>query len=159
MAPTDLKQGVAFGEKRPVSIIGNDLTILGEQITIVTQGTLQLDGEVSADLYGAEIIVGEQGRVRGTVSAEHVTVKGHVEGTIRGVRVELLPQASVEGEIHNQTLVISEGAHFDGRVRRPSDVSELKPVLDPRQLAQRQAEAAAGASRAPIIPLSNGAAA
>lgn len=114
-----------------ISIIGSDLTIMGERLTIITRGTLQLDGEVKGDLHGAEIVIGENGRVTGTVWGDHVSVRGHVTGTIRGRRVELLPKAQVEGEIHNETLTISEGALFDGRVKRPRDPAELTPLLDP----------------------------
>lgn len=113
-----------------ISIIGADLTIMGERLTIITRGTLQLDGEVKGDLHGAEIVIGENGRVTGTVCGEHVSVRGQVSGTIRGRRVELLPKAQVEGEIHNETLTISEGALFDGRVKRPRDPAELTPMLD-----------------------------
>lgn len=120
---------------RHTSIIGHDLTIIGERLTIITQGTLQLDGEVQGDLHGTEIIIGENGRVSGTVSAERVAVHGQVSGVIRGLKVELLASSRVDGEIHNRTLTIAEGAQFDGRVRRPTDAAELQPVLDPARHA------------------------
>ncbi len=118
-------------ERANASVIGRDLAIMGQQIVIVTQGILQVDGEVRGDLRGKEVIIGEHGRVTGTVAAESVQVRGTVHGAIRGISVTLLPTARVEGDIHNQTLSIVEGAIFDGRVRRPKDVSELQPILDP----------------------------
>jgi cytoskeletal protein CcmA (bactofilin family) len=36
----------------------------------------------------------------------------------------------VEGDIFHQTLSISEGAQFDGRVRRAKDTAEIAPNLD-----------------------------
>jgi cytoskeletal protein CcmA (bactofilin family) len=36
----------------------------------------------------------------------------------------------VEGDITHQTLSISEGAQFDGRVRRAKDSAELAPNFD-----------------------------
>jgi cytoskeletal protein CcmA (bactofilin family) len=57
-----------------------------------------------------------------------------VRGAIRAATVTLHPTAQVDGEITHQTLAISEGAQFDGRVRRAKDVNELKPILDPAQL-------------------------
>ena len=42
----------------------------------------------------------------------------------------LHPTAEVEGDIFHQTLSISEGAQFDGRVRRAKDAEELRPNLD-----------------------------
>jgi cytoskeletal protein CcmA (bactofilin family) len=119
-------------DRANASVIGRDLVIMGQQIVIVTQGILQVDGEVRGDLRGKEVIVGEHGRVTGTVAAESVQVRGTVHGAIRGLSVTLLPTAKVEGDIHHQTLSITEGAVFDGRVRRPKDVSELQPILDPQ---------------------------
>jgi cytoskeletal protein CcmA (bactofilin family) len=94
---------------------------------------LQLDGEVQANLHGARIIIGEQGRVIGTVSAENVVIRGYVEGVVKALDVTLESGAHVEGEIHHRTLAIDAGAYFDGRVRRPQDESELKPMLDATQ--------------------------
>ena len=49
-------------------------------------GTLQVDGEIEGDVGGAEVIIGERGRVTGTVAAERVIVRGTISGVIRGSR-------------------------------------------------------------------------
>jgi cytoskeletal protein CcmA (bactofilin family) len=118
-----------------LSIIGNDLAIMGERIVIITKGALQVDGDVQADLHGAEVIVGETGRVTGTIWADAVEVRGQVHGTIRGTKVQLMEKSSVEGDIHHQMLTVAEGANFDGRARRPTDPQALKPNLDPTKHA------------------------
>jgi cytoskeletal protein CcmA (bactofilin family) len=105
--------------------------ILGERIVIMTKGTLQVDGEVQADLHGAEVIIGETGKVTGTICADAVEVRGKVHGTIKGSTVQLMASSTVEGDIHHQSLSIMAGANFDGRVRRPKDAAELRPILDP----------------------------
>lgn len=112
------------------SVIGTDLTILGEKITIISQNKLQIDGDVRGDVNGKQVIIGEEGSVIGTISAENIEVKGGVRGAIRAASVTLHPTAEVEGDIFHQTLAISEGAQFDGRVRRAKDANELKPNLD-----------------------------
>jgi cytoskeletal protein CcmA (bactofilin family) len=112
------------------SVIGTDLTILGDKITIISQNRLQIDGDVRGDVNGKQVVIGEDGSVIGTVSAEQIEVRGGVRGAIRAQSVTLLPTAEVEGDIFHQTLAISEGAQFDGRVRRAKDASELKPMLD-----------------------------
>jgi cytoskeletal protein CcmA (bactofilin family) len=121
----------SFSDRANTSVIGRDLTIMGQQLLIVTQGVLQVDGEVRGDLRGKEIVIGETGRVNGTVAAETIQVRGQVNGAIKGLNVQLLPTARVEGDIHHQSLSIAEGAIFDGRVRRPKDSSDLQPILDP----------------------------
>jgi cytoskeletal protein CcmA (bactofilin family) len=112
------------------SIIGRDLVIAGSQLTIITRGVLQVDGVIQGELRGQQIIVGEHGRVTGTVAAEKIEVHGQVSGALRGLAVMLHPTARVEGDIHHRTLAIAEGAAFDGRVRRPTDPAELQPELE-----------------------------
>jgi cytoskeletal protein CcmA (bactofilin family) len=112
------------------SVISNDLRIIGQSLRIISRGTLQVDGEVEGDVGGAEIIIGEEGRVTGTVAAERVIVRGRIAGVIRAMTVALQSSARVEGDIHHMSLAIEEGAEFDGRCRRPADASELQLDLD-----------------------------
>src|SRR5262245_14189738 len=112
------------------SVISNDLKIIGQGLKIISQGTLQVDGEVEGDVAGAEVIIGEQGKVTGTVAAERVIVRGKISGVIRGMTVALQASARVEGDIHHMSLAIEQGAEFDGRCRRPQDASELKLDLE-----------------------------
>lgn len=112
-------------------MIGPDLTIVGERITIISQNTLMVDGIIRGDINGKDVVVGPGGHVTGTITAQSVDVRGAVHGAIKGLAVTLQPSAKVDGDIHHQTLSIAEGAEFDGRVRRPKDISELTPVLDP----------------------------
>ena len=111
------------------SIIGNDLTIVGQGLRIITKGTLQVDGKIEGDVVGTEVIIGERGHVTGIVSGESVTVRGQVQGTIKAMTVALQSGAYVEGDVHHRQLSVEQGAHLDGRVRRPQDDGELKPDL------------------------------
>lgn len=112
------------------SVIGTDLTILGEKITIISQNRLQIDGDIRGDVTGKQVVIGEDGSVIGTVCAEQIEVRGGVRGAIKAQSVTLHPTSVVEGDIFHQTLAISEGAQFDGRVRRAKDLSEIAPNLD-----------------------------
>lgn len=112
------------------SVIGTDLTIMGEKITIISQNRLTIDGDVHGDIHGRQIVIGEEGSVIGTVSADTIEVRGGVKGAIKATSVILHSTAQVEGDISHQTLSISEGAQFDGRVRRAKDPNDLKPNLD-----------------------------
>jgi cytoskeletal protein CcmA (bactofilin family) len=112
------------------SVISNDLCILGTQVTIITKGALQVDGELQADLHGIEIVIGKNGRVEGTVVGQKVSIEGEVVGVVRGLDVELKDTAKVDGEIYHQTLAIAAGSYFEGKARRPKDSQELMPILD-----------------------------
>jgi cytoskeletal protein CcmA (bactofilin family) len=125
--PSPLRSGSSEGGK---SIISNDLKIIGQGLKIISRGTLQVDGEVEGDVAGAEVIIGEQGRVTGTVAAERVIVRGRTSGVIRAMTVALQASARVEGDIHHMSLAIEQGAEFDGRCRRPASPAELQVDLD-----------------------------
>jgi len=117
------------------SVISNDLKIIGQGLKIISQGTLQVDGEVEGDVRGNEVIIGEKGKVTGTVAAERVIVRGTICGVIRGMTVTLEASSRVEGDIHHMSLAIEQGAEFDGRCRRPADASELNLELDGSSVA------------------------
>jgi len=116
-------------ESGPKSVIGNDLKIIGQGLKIFSQGTLQVDGEIEGDVGGAEVIIGERGKVSGTVAAERVIVRGTISGVIRGATVTLQSSSHVEGDIHHMSLAIEQGAEFDGRCRRAADASQLTTDL------------------------------
>lgn len=124
------------------SVIGTDLTILGDKITIISQNRVQIDGDVRGDVNGKQVVIGEEGSVIGTICADEIEVRGGVRGAIKAKLVNLHPTAEVEGDIFHQTLSISEGAQFDGRVRRAKDASELKPELDVTSYAKPNTPAA-----------------
>ncbi|HEU0062777.1 MAG TPA: polymer-forming cytoskeletal protein [Hyphomicrobiaceae bacterium] len=151
LEPTTSNLGLNVQRRPPMtdtstkSVISNDLKIIGQGLKIISQGTLQVDGEVEGDVRGTEVIIGEKGRVTGTVAAERVIVRGTISGVIRGMTVTLQASSRVEGDIHHMSLAIEQGAEFDGRCRRPADASELNLDLDgpaaavpqPRPVIQR----------------------
>ncbi len=112
------------------SVIGSDLTILGENINIVSKESLQIEGEIHGDVSGKKVNIGINGMVVGTISAESVEIDGGVKGTVRALEIRLNAEAKVSGDLLHQSLVISQGAEFEGSVRRSRDVAELKPNLD-----------------------------
>jgi cytoskeletal protein CcmA (bactofilin family) len=120
------------------SVIGTDLAILGDKITIISQNKLQIDGDIRGDVTGKHVTIGPEGSVTGTVSAEQIDVHGGVNGAIRASVVTLSPSSKVIGEIVHQKLSISHGTHFEGHVRRSSDPAELAPNLDPNSYAPYQ---------------------
>ena len=84
---------------------------------------------MEGDVGGSEVIIGEKGKVTGTVAAERVIVRGQSRRHCGGL-VTLQASSRVEGDIHHMSLAIEQGAEFDGRCRRPSDASELNLNLE-----------------------------
>jgi hypothetical protein len=58
------------------SVIGTDLTILGNRITIISKNKLQVDGDVRGNVHGKHVVITEKGSVVGMVSAETIEVRG-----------------------------------------------------------------------------------
>lgn len=113
------------------SIIGSDLSIEGQTITIRSRGTLRINGNIQADVHSIQLVIGEQASIMGSVMAESVEVFGQVSGAIWGGRVTLHASAQVDGDIHSQLLSIEQGASFDGRSRKVTDPNEIAPQVEP----------------------------
>ena len=112
------------------SVIGNDLSIEGQTITIRCKGSLKVLGNIQADLHSKELEVGKEAMIQGAIAAETVDVFGRVNGAIMGTHVVLHAGAEVDGDIHSHLLSIEQGAVFDGRSRRVKDPSEIAPQLE-----------------------------
>jgi cytoskeletal protein CcmA (bactofilin family) len=118
------------GERNPPSVIGPDLTIMGN---LVSRGEVQVDGEIQGDIHGTNIVIGERARITGSVIADEVVVRGHVMGSVRGKRVMLQSSSHVEGDIYHASIAIEQGAYFEGKSRRSDDplAGIAKPEVPP----------------------------
>ena len=113
----------------PTSVLGQDITIAGQQLVIKTKGSLLIAGHIQGDVHGESVTVGDTGSVVGTITARTIIIQGEVNGALKGSSVNLNATSRVEGDIVKQTLSIDEGAQFDGSVRRAKDVGEVTPDL------------------------------
>lgn len=113
----------------PTSVLGPDITIIGQQLVLKTKGSLLIAGQIQGDVHGESVTVGESGNVTGTITARTIAVQGEVRGALKGSSVFLHATSRVDGDIVKQTLAIAEGAQFDGSVRRARDLAEVTPDL------------------------------
>ena len=72
-----------------MSVLGADLTLLGDKITIISQSKLQVDAKMRGDIHAKEVVINAEGSVSGEVWAERIDVRGEVRGTIIAVTVAL----------------------------------------------------------------------
>jgi cytoskeletal protein CcmA (bactofilin family) len=106
------------------SIIGEDLTIKGN---VTSKGEIQIDGEIEGDIRCGSLLLGDKSKVTGSVAAEDVVVRGHLVGSVTGLRITLQGQSHVDGDILCQTLAIEQGAYFEGKSRRSDNpLAEIK---------------------------------
>lgn len=111
------------------SVIGSDLSIEGQTITIRCKGSLKVNGNIQADVHSKELEVGREAMINGSIAADTVDVYGRVKGAILGAKVVLHATAQVDGDIHSQNLAVELGAVFDGRSRHVKDAAEVAPQL------------------------------
>src|SRR5690606_13345765 len=78
-------------------------------------GDLQVDGALKGDVRLSRVIVGENGSIEGSVTADQVEIRGRVSGALTGKAVRLLATARVEGDITQEQLSVEPGAWFQGR--------------------------------------------
>ncbi|MFN3626123.1 MAG: polymer-forming cytoskeletal protein [Hyphomicrobium sp.] len=134
---TTLPTTAAGGRLDAASVIGKDMSIEGQAITVRCKGALRVNGAITADLHCNELVVGEEAIVNGSIAADTVRVFGRVQGAILGANVTLHPSAQVDGDIHAQSLTIEQGASFDGRSRKVANAAEVAPQLETQTMQHR----------------------
>lgn len=114
-----------FGRKAqpPIrSLIGDGTVLRGE---LRFGEGLRIDGEVHGDIVAEPearsiLVISENARVHGKVTAGHVIISGSVFGPVTSSELlELQPKARVEGDVRYEVLEMHPGAVIEG---------ELKPL-------------------------------
>jgi cytoskeletal protein CcmA (bactofilin family) len=104
-------------------------------------GTLRIDSLMKGTLTSeATLILGEDARVDGEISANAVIIAGRFDGVIHARdRVEIQAKAIVTGEIQTPCLIIEPGAIFDGRCVMPAAKEPAKVITIPIRSAAAHA--------------------
>ncbi|MFM7012317.1 MAG: polymer-forming cytoskeletal protein [Betaproteobacteria bacterium] len=109
------------------SIVGKDMVIDGRLKVLgnaLIHGLVTGNIEASQDAEVVLIGVSDSGSVQGNIIADQVMISGRVMGDVVGrLRVELMSNAVVEGNLTYGNLVIDEGARVMGRMI-PIDVTK-----------------------------------
>jgi cytoskeletal protein CcmA (bactofilin family) len=100
---------------------------------LLSSRDLRIDGNVSGEvLCDGVLYVAAGSTVNATVSAGSIVVAGTLSGTIQCKgRLEIQASGIVRGEVETATLVIVEGAVYEGAIRmdatRPPDIAFAEP--------------------------------
>jgi len=91
--------------------------------TVNAEGTIRLDGKVQGGLnITGNLIVGEEGAVKGNIQAENVFVAGVVEGNVVATsQLHITHTAKLVGDITVKNVIIDEGAVFIGNCKAITD--------------------------------------
>jgi cytoskeletal protein CcmA (bactofilin family) len=96
-----------------ITLLAKGVELRGE---IKVEGTVRIDGRLDGDVHTrGEVIVGEDGVVKGSISAGSLISSGRIKATVTATeRVQLLKTATLIGEVHSPIMMMEEGAKFQG---------------------------------------------
>jgi cytoskeletal protein CcmA (bactofilin family) len=119
----DIKEGTLSG------FVGNGTVLTGEA---TFKAMLRVDGHLSGRISSdsGTLIVGNNGQVDADIQVAVAVIHGTINGDIvASQRLELGRAARVNGNIQTPSLVIEQGAVFEGSCR----MAQLKTALDKKQ--------------------------
>ncbi|HEX8748458.1 MAG TPA: polymer-forming cytoskeletal protein [Pyrinomonadaceae bacterium] len=130
----DIKEGTLSG------YVGNGTSLTGEANF---RGMLRIDGHLTGRIVSQDgtLLVGTNGQVDADIEVAVATINGTVNGDIIATeRLEMGRAAHVKGNIQTPSLMIEQGAVFEGSCR----MSQLKESKEKqREAAKDYVEAAA----------------
>lgn len=91
-----------------LSLISPDTTIEGK---LSCSGEIQIDGTVIGDVVAGKLVLGESGRIEGSIQTERLDVRGTIKGNIFSDEVNLRSSANVNGDIVQARSVSSQGRY------------------------------------------------
>lgn len=101
--------------------------------------SFRVDGKFNGKVISnGDLIVGEGGEVEGDLRAGQVFVSGTVRGSIRAAkRVQISAHGKVFADIDTPSLVIEDGAFFEGRCSMAREERESAKAPSPKLVAQK----------------------
>jgi len=127
-----------MAEDREVTILGQGASLEGN---IVSAGSLRIDGQIKGQINAdGDVTLSPQSQVEADIKAENATVAGRFKGNIvvKGA-AELTRGGRVDGNITCKTLIVQEGAIFQGQSimdQQATAAQQAQPVGRPGQQGQ-----------------------
>ena len=101
--------------------------------------SFRVDGKFNGKVTSnGDLIVGEGGEVEGDLRAGQVFISGTVRGTIRAAKkVQISARGKVFADLDTPSLVIEDGAFFEGRCTMAREERESAKAPAPKLVAQK----------------------
>ncbi len=105
------------------TLIADGTLVTGE---INVQGDLRLDGAIKGSVtVGGTFVVTTNGKVEGDIQAHTAIIAGTIQGNIKSTERTVLEASSrLNGDLMTNTLVINEGARFQGNCAMKTDAAK-----------------------------------
>jgi len=100
---------------------------------------VRIDGSLVGEIFSSSVlIVGPEGSVSADINVETLIILGSVSGEIKArKRLEVFSSGEVVGNISTPSLVVEDGAYFDGVCAMTSSPSLEDSGKDPKTLAPK----------------------
>jgi cytoskeletal protein CcmA (bactofilin family) len=94
----------------------------------------RIDGQVTGDVFVDEgLILGEKGSIQGNVVTKEMVVYGTVNGNLQVNSLEIKSTGKITGEIRTQTLVVENGAVYNGSLSMTQNNKLAQKLREPAQ--------------------------
>ena len=96
----------------------------------------RIDGQVTGDVFVDEgLILGEKGSIQGNVVTKEMVVYGTINGNLQVNALEIKSTGKITGEIRTQTLVVENGAVYNGSLSmtQNSKLAQTQKLKEPAQ--------------------------
>ena len=128
------------------TIIGPGAVIDGP---LTTKDSTRIDGTIKGNVtVSGALIIGQEGKVIGTISALNVYVAGEVNGNITASqgKIEISDTGRVIGDITCKGIIIDENAVFQGKCEMTGIDKNSAEVAKERAVADKESSNAAASS-------------
>jgi cytoskeletal protein CcmA (bactofilin family) len=133
-------------EKNPSTTVSTGSEKEGAATTVIAKGTtiegkfqcgenVRLDGSIHGEVkVDKRFVMGEGSYVQGNISARDAAIKGKIKGDVHVKEaLHLMESAMIEGNITAKTMVVEEGARYNGSCKigemvNPSPTTGANPA-------------------------------
>lgn len=122
------------------TIIGPGAVIEGP---LTTKDSTRIDGIIKGNVtISGALIIGQDGKITGTVSALNVYVAGEVTGNITAPqgKIEISDTGKVYGDISCKGIIIDENAVFQGKCEMTGQDKSSASIAKERAVADKEAK-------------------
>ncbi|NPV26806.1 MAG: polymer-forming cytoskeletal protein [Firmicutes bacterium] len=131
-----------FNKKRETEInIEKIETIIGKSVVfegrLITEGSLRVEGQLQGEIVAkGDLVVGETGQIKANIQARHILLSGEIIGNVRtSGRLEIGSTGKLIGDVDVATLVVEEGAVFQGTCKMKNGATAGKETSGGKQKA------------------------
>lgn len=110
------------GQPAVLSILSSDLKVEGD---IVSEGDLHISGSVTGDVVARKLTLDEGASITGSVEADVAVIGGNLAGRLTATSVTLGNTAQITADVNHVSLVIEQGAVFQGFSRRVETIEAM----------------------------------